>query len=531
MDRRDFLKTAGLTAASIAVEGCGRTNAAAGGISSEKPQQSSAENCSGLKPNILFCISDDQSWLHAGAYGSKMVKTPAFDRVAHEGVLFTNAFVSAPSCTPSRGAILTGQAFYRLREAAQLWGMIEASFDVYPDMLAKSGYFVGFTGKGWGPGDWELGGRKTNPAGGHAYSKIQNTPPAKGIDPCDYAANFTEFLRDCPSGKPFCFWYGCREPHRVYEKGSGLRLGKKLEDAEVPPFLPDVEDVKSDLLDYAIEIEWFDTHLGRMMKILEDRGELDNTIIVVTSDNGMPFPRAKATLYDYGVREPLAIRWPGKIKGGRVVDDFISFTDFAPTFLEIAGIEPACDMTGRSFLQVLLSQESGTVDTSRDHVVTGLERHNPLAFKKKEESAPCRAIRTAKYLYIRNYNPGVPAAGDAPLYKDVPPGPSKEFIVNHKDDDEYKKFFEMAAGPRPAEELYDLEKDPGQMNNVADQPQYAAIRKNLSEQLRRELVETKDPRAMGDFDHFNRHDFPTGPYAKEPLPVAARGSGKDGSCV
>jgi len=500
MDRRDFLKTAGLAAASLAVEGCASPLG--------RPERAH----SAVRPNILFCITDDQSWVHAGAYGSKMVKTPAFDRLAHEGVLFTHAFVSAPSCCPSRGSILTGQAFYRLREGAQNHCLLDASFDVYPEILEQAGYYVGFTGKGWGPGDFKAGGRTRNPAGPE-YNKIRTVPPTKSIDTSDYAANFDEFLKARPASKPFCFWYGSLEPHRTYEKGSALRLDKKLADAEVPPFLPDAKEVREDILDYAAEIDWSDTHLARMLKNLEDSGELDNTIIVATSDNGMPFPRAKATLYDYGTREPLAIRWGAKVKAGRVIDDFISFTDFAPTFLEAAGIEPTCEMTGRSFLPVLLASRSGQVDSSRDHVIIGRERHQPLAFANLDDSAPCRAIRTADYLYIRYYNPGAPIAGEEkPGYRDVDTGPTKTFMLQSENRDKYRELFELAFGPRPAEELFDVRKDPAQIHNVADDLRYADVKRKLSEQMNKELIKTKDPRTLGDVKHFSRHFVLTGEY-------------------
>lgn len=161
------------------------------------------------RPNILFCFADDWSWPHAGAYGDKVVKTPAFDRVAREGFLFTRAFSAAPSCTASRAAILTGQSPHRLEEGGTLHGYLPKKFPVYPDLLEQAGYAVGFTGKGWGPGNFKAGGRERNPAG----------PPSKSFD---------EFLKTVPAGKPFCFWFGSLDPHRPYEKGSGLAAGRSL---------------------------------------------------------------------------------------------------------------------------------------------------------------------------------------------------------------------------------------------------------------------------------------------------------------
>jgi len=220
---------------------------------------------SARRPNILFCISDDQTWLHCSAYGSKMVKTPHFDRVASEGVLFSNAFVSVPSCNPSRSSVLTGMPFYRLKEACMNHTPWVPQLRVYTDMLSENGYHVGFTGKGCGPTDWKVAGRNCNPAGTE-YNRRVLQSGSKGIANTDYARNFEGFLEKRPKGSPFCFWYGGRDPHRVFKNGIGLREGKRLADAEVPPFYPDSQEIRSDLLDYAVHIEWFDRHLGPVKK-------------------------------------------------------------------------------------------------------------------------------------------------------------------------------------------------------------------------------------------------------------------------
>jgi len=304
------------------------------------------------RPNILFAIADDWGWPHAGAYGDKIVKTPTFDRLARQGVLFHYSYVAAPTCTASRGAILTGQAIHRLAEGGNLWSILPKRFQVYPDLLEEAGYVVGCTGKVWGPGTLEGSGRTRNPAG----------PPFKG---------FAQFLESVPAGKPFCFWFGSVDPHRPYEKDSGVGSGMKPEEVQVPPFLPDTPTVRRDLLDYYFEVQRFDRNVGECLQVLEEAGRLRNTIVVMTSDNGIPFPRAKATLYDAGTRVPLAICWPAKAPGGRTVEDFISHCDFAPSFLEAAGLKPLPEMTGRSFLDVLVSGKSGRVDPRRDHVFTG----------------------------------------------------------------------------------------------------------------------------------------------------------------
>ena len=267
------------------------------------------------RPNILFCISDDQSYTHTGANGDPVVSTPAFDRVAREGIRFTRAFCDAPSCGPSRSAILTGQHIWRLEEAGNIHSTLPARFATYTEMLEAAGYVIGFAGKGWSPGRLEPGGRSRNPAGAE-YASRQLETRIPGISNKDYAGNFEDFLGEREAEQPFCFWLGTHEPHRGFSAGSGVASGKDPREVIVPPYLPDDEIVRGDILDYLVEIEHFDQMVGRAIDLLEEAGELDNTIVVVTSDHGMPFPRAKASLYDAGTHVPLAIRWPAGIEGG-----------------------------------------------------------------------------------------------------------------------------------------------------------------------------------------------------------------------
>ncbi len=421
------------------------------------------------RPNILFCIADDWSWAHASVYGDRVVQTPVFDRVAREGVLFNHSFCSSPSCTPSRAAILTGQEFFRLESSANLWGTLDKKFDVYPDLLEAAGYHVGLTRKGWGPGDFRPGGRTRNPAG----------PNYKG---------FEAFLAAKPDAAPFCFWFGSHDPHRPYQPGGVLTSGKKADDIKVPPFLPDAPAVRGDLLDYYFEIERFDREIGQMLATLQVKGMLDNTIVVITADNGMPFPRAKTNLYDYGARMPLAIRWPKRVAGGRTIDDFVSHTDFAPTFLEAAGIKAPDAVTGRSLLPLLTSTQNGQIETMRNAAIFGRERHGT--------SFPCRALRTKDFLYIRNYKPD-----KANL--DTDNGPAKTFVMEHKDDAQFARFFQLSFGPRPAEELYDLQRDSAQLVNVATQPDYTALKNQFSERLTAILKAKNDPREWGNGAYFD----------------------------
>ena len=289
------------------------------------------------RPNILVAISDDQSRVHASAYGYPAVSTAAFDRVAREGALFTQAFSPTPGCSPTRAAFLTGRHSWTIEHAGTHASSFPRRYAVWPDTLEESGYLIGATGKLWGPGNWEISGWERNPAGPE-WSRLELVPPAEHIRKTDYAANFHEFLTQRPQDRPFAFWYGASEPHRAFDRGVGLRSGRKLEDVVVPPILPDVPEVRSDILDNLYEIEWFDRHLGRMLVALEEAGQLHNTLVIVTSDNGMAFPRAKANVYEYGVHMPLAIMWPARMPGGRVIDDLVGFVDLTATILDAAGV-------------------------------------------------------------------------------------------------------------------------------------------------------------------------------------------------
>ena len=428
------------------------------------------------RPNILFAISDDQSFAHTGISGDPVVRTPHFDRVAAEGVRFTHAFCNSPSCTPSRSAVLTGQECYRLEEAVNLWSSLPAKFETYPDLLERAGYHVGFTRKGWGPGRIEAGGGTRNPAG-------------------DKHDDFRSFHEAGPADAPFCFWFGSTDPHRAYEKGSGVASGLRLQDVQVPAFLPDDPEVRSDILDYYFEIERFDRELGEILALLEERGQLDNTIVIVTSDNGMPFPRAKADLYDYGSRVPLAVRWPERIPGGRVIDDFVSLVDVAPTLLEAVDVPIPEEMTGRSLLDLLTSDEEGRIDDSRDHVILARERHTP--WRAGRVGYPMRALRTDDFLYIRNYEPDRWPAGDPPIFGEVDPSPTKSFIRDREDVPGFERYFTWAYGKRPAEELYDLKRSPDQTDNVAGRSAYVDTQRELAARLHHHLLATKDPRALG----------------------------------
>lgn len=452
------------------------------------PREPMAPPQGASRPNILLAIADDWSAPHAGAYGDRTVSTPMFDRLAREGALFAQAFTAAPSCTPSRAALLSGQAVHRLREGGNLHGFLPRDIPVYPDLLEAAGYAVGHMGKGWGPGRFEPGGRTRNPAGPRF-------------------ASFDAFLETRRAGQPFCFWFGSTDPHRPYEPGSGAAAGMTPASVRVPAYLPDAPDVRGDLLDYYAEVQRFDRDLGRIIETLARRGELDDTLVIVTSDNGLPFPRAKANVYDAGARVPLAMRWPRGVRAGAVVTRLASLTDIAPSILEAAGVSPPDAMTGRSLLGLL----RGEAATGPDRVFIERERHANV--RRGDLSYPVRAIRTPDHLYVRNLRPDRWPAGDPERYVAVGPygdidgGPSKTLLLDRRKDPAIARFFELATAKRPAEELYDLRRDPEQLENIAGTPSSAAIQRRLRQDLDAWLRDTGDPRAAGDDDRWDRYPY------------------------
>lgn len=451
-------------------------------IEQPKPDESGAVT---KRPNILVLMGDDWSWPHAGYLGDKVVQTPTFDRLARNGIVFEHAFVSSPSCTPSRMSIATGQWHWRLAEAANLGGSLATDVPVYPDLLKAEGYAVGFSRKGASPSK-------------HTH---------RGNDPFGARfASFESFLKKCEPSQPFCFWYGAGEPHRPYRFGVGKRQGLKPEDVKVPECLPDDKTLRNDMCDYYEAIGRFDRDAGQMLKRLEAIGELENTLVIVSGDNGMPFPRCKATLYDMGTRVPLIIHWPRVTNGKRQVQDFVSLTDLAPTILQAAGVEVPETMTGKSLLPILASKKSGQVDKRRSFVLTGVEQH--------VYSHPSRAIRTKDYLYIRNFGPERWPTGESkqqtpvidftdgswPSFPgafsfNIDPSPTKQFLLDNRGDSKVKRFFELACGKRPREELYDIRKDPGQIKNLANSDEHLKVKNELSRRLMTELRKTNDPRA------------------------------------
>lgn len=491
------------------------------------------------KPNIVLFFADDWG-RDAGCYAdphrpspSDVVRTPNVDRCAREGVLFRHAFYSCPQCTPSRGALVTGDYFWRCGSAANLqggeWRGVDdpfAKLQRFPHLLADAGYHtarafktIQFTPTRGGDG----------PKGGEF--RRYGTYLSKAADVADRAkrrqevidqtrTNVRKAMADA-AGKPFFFVYGPMNTHRPYARGSGKALWGIEPDSlkgKLPAFLPDVPEVREDMADYLGEVQAVDLMIGVFLEELRAAGKLDDTLLVLTGDNGVPgFPHGKTQMYDLGTAAPLIVRWPGKVKPGRVVDDFVNLMDMAPTFLEAAGVKPPAT-DARSFLPQLLADRCGYVDANRDWVIFGRERHYTTA-RAGNLPYPSRAVRTKDLLYVRNFKPDRWPMGDpvnltessAPsvdalrtntdvTFRDLDASPTKAWLVTHRNDPEAKRYYDWAFAKRPAEELYDLATDPDQVRNIADDPAFTRRKRELAERLERVMRGTHDPRLEDAFD-------------------------------
>ncbi len=511
------------------------------------------------RPNVLFLFADD--W---GRYASLLresegpgsindvVATPHFDRIAKEGVFFRNAHVSAPSCTPCRSALLTGQHFWRTRTGSILRGAVwDASLPSFPLLLQDAGYHIGYSHKVWGPGTpsnapftkeqaFSKRGSKFNQFSENvslAVAAGKPLPEAKAELLEETRGNFEDFLASCEGEEPWLYWFGPTNVHRKWIKGSGSALWgidpDKLQ-GKMPPFLPDVSEVREDLADYFGEIAAWDAGIGTLLAELERSGERENTLIVISGDHGAPgFPHGKCNLYGFGTRVCLSLTGPG-VKGGRVVDDLVSLTDLAPTLLEAAELKTPEAMTGRSLWPILRSEKSGLVDETRTRVFTGRERHVEIA-RSDYTPYPQRAIRTPQYALILNFHPERYPMGDPyRLDSSEPPsidelenetrvtlpdedaGPTKAWLVGVRNTPEWKEHFDWVYGKRLKYELYDLEKDPHETNNLADDPRLAEVRASLEKELLAELTHTGDPRLIDQGRFFETPPM-AGPLPEERL--------------
>ncbi len=461
----------------------------------------SAADSAAAPTQVLFIIADDASRHFGEAYGVSWVKTPHIDRLARRGLVFDHAYTPTSKCAPSRAAILTGRNPWQLEDAANHQPFFPAKFMAFSEALAQAGVACGGAGKTWGPGEAKRAdGRPRNFALDHAGDLDDRNP----------GAGLSAFLKRRTPGQPFFYWFGSRYPHRGYARDSGIQAGKKITDIDrVPAYWPDHELVRRDMLDYAIEVEAYDAQVGSLIAALEASGELPRTLIIVTSDHGMPFPRVKGHTYDDAHHIPLVASWPNRIaQPGRRVADFLSFIDLAPTFLDLFGVNgPAQGMaplTGRSFCDLL----SGQPTVARPFVILGRERNDVLARPGSPAGLgyPTRAIRSGNFFFVQNFTPDRWPCGNPELgAKDTDASPSKTFVTALG---EFSPFWQHAFGRRPSEQLFDLTSDPDCVQNLAADPVHQSALNTLRATLRAELQRQKDPRILGQGEIFDQYLSP-----------------------
>ncbi len=461
-----------------------------------------AARAAAAPPNVLFIIADDASATCGQAYGCNWVKTPHIDRLAREGLVFENMYTPTSKCAPSRASLLTGRNPWQLEEAANHQPYFPNRYVAFTEALARAGVHCGGAGKTWGPGD-----AKTADGAPRDFGL---TRPQRAREVNQPGVAPTEFLRTKPAGAPFFYWFGSNNPHRPYAPDSGLAAGKKSADIpRVPAYLPDTEVVRRDLLDYAIEVEAYDTQVGSLLEALERSGEARNTLVIVTSDHGMPFPRVKGHTYEDAHHIPFVARWPeGIVRPGRRVGALLSFVDLAPTLLELLAVNSResgmAPVTGHSFTELLRDRPG----RERPFVIVGRERNDVLARPGTPAGLgyPARAIREGEYFYVHNFAPDRWPCGNPELgLTDTDDGPTKRLL---RDRGERDPYWQHAFGKRPAEQLFHLPSDPDCVKNLADDPAHRARAAALRQRLFAELKRQEDPRVLDRGDVFDRYPSP-----------------------
>lgn len=456
------------------------------------------------RPNILMIVMDDAG-LDMSAYGRTWVNTPGFDRIAREGILFNRAYTPNAKCGPSRSSILTGRNSWQLDAAANHNIYFPTKFKTYPEALAEHGYKIGVTGKGWGPGTALKEDGTPRSLLGPNYNKKTLQAPTKYISNNDYAGNFQDFVSEAKD-QPWCFWVGFTEPHRAYEFGTGESLGgkKKTDIEKVPNYFPDVDSVRTDMLDYAFEIEYVDGHVQKILDYLVSIGELENTIIVYASDHGMPFPRVKGNQYENANHVPFAIRWGNGIKTkNRQVDDYVSFIDIAPTLLDAAGVsEKASNMqpiTGKSLQPIFQSSKSGQILSERDFLLVGQERHD--VGRPGDVGYPIRGMHKGGFLFLKNYETSRwPVCDPVTGYLNCDGSPTKSYILNQRRNGDTSHYWALSFGKRAPIELYSLANDKDCVKNLAQDPKFAQKAKKMEQEMETKLLAQNDLRMSG-FGH------------------------------
>lgn len=446
------------------------------------------------RPNVVLFIADDLAWEDTGAYGNPKVGTPNIDRLACEGLRFTRAFVTISSCSPSRSSLITGR-YPHSADAEQLHWPLPAEQVTFVEKLKAAGYWTAASGK------WHLGAAAksrfdlVDDPGEAGFQTDPKTGKMLAADDSG-AAGWIPVMQKRPKDKPFFLWFAALDPHRDYVENS-IANPHNPADVIVPPHLPDTPEVRYELALYYDEITRLDENVGKVIAELERQSVADNTLILFISDNGRPFPGAKTTMYDFGIRTPLLARWPKGIRRGLVSDSLISSIDLAPTILQLAGATVPTTVQGKSFASVLKKPKAKI----RDAIYAEKNWH--------DYEDRVRAVRTERFKYIRNDYPDLAGTPSA----DAGRSPTMDAIRRlHKEGTLTPLQSRIFQAPRPAEELYDVIADPLEINNLANNSRYAKTLATLRAKLKRWGEETQDVlparRTPDEFDRVTGQPLP-----------------------
>lgn len=454
------------------------------------------------RPNLILIIADDLAWDDSGPYGNKKVRTPNLDRLAREGLRFDRAFVTASSCSPSRASLITGR-YPHNADAEQLHWPLPAEQVTFVEKLKAAGYWTAAAGK------WHLGDAAkarfdvVNDAGEAGFQTDPKTGKMLAKDDSG-AAGWLPTMQQRPKDKPFFLWLAAFDPHRDYVENS-IPNPHRSEDVIVPPYLPDTLAVRKELALYYDEIARLDDNVGKVLAELERQGVVDNTLILFISDNGRPFPRAKTTLYDSGIKIPLLARWPRKIKAGGVTSGLVSTVDIGPTLLELAGVTLLPSFQGQSFAALFTNPKA----KARDVIYAEKNWHD------YEDRA--RAVRNERFKYIRNDYPDLPLTPSADGWRGAAADALRQLRAAGKLTPAQTRIFQT---PRPVEELYDVQADPHELRNLAAESKYAQTLAQLRAQLEQWAKDTQDVKpARRTPDEFNRETGQPLPNRQRPRPA------------
>ncbi|TKG97309.1 heparan N-sulfatase [Puteibacter caeruleilacunae] len=429
---------------------------------------SSAEKAT--KPNMIILIADDISRDDMGCYGHPVIKTPNIDQLANNGVKFTNAFLTASSCSPSRTSIILGR-YPHNTGACELHSPIPKNQIPFPKLLKEAGYYTGQSGK------WHFGASAGKPTGValEAFDRVGGGASDGGGK--SGAEMWVPYLKERPADKPFFMWFAAHDAHRGWDNEIFLPE-YKAKDVIVPPYMVDDEQTREDLVCYYNEVSRFDFYIGEVVKELKKQGVYDNTILIVMADNGRPFPRDKTRLYDSGIKTPFVIHWPkGVAKKGATSESLVSVIDIAPTLLGVAGIEAGDSFQGRSFVKLLEAPET----KFRSEVYAEHNWHDYEAFE--------RMVRTKDFLYVENGRPNLNQMGAQDI---MTGGAGKSLRKGNKAGTLNEVQGRIFKEVQPEVELYNCAEDSLQLTNVANNAKYKQVQKQLQKQLHRWMKKTKD---------------------------------------